>query len=186
MNTICYSWQAEISEEHCEAIKALYFEGNTKQAEVGNVSNIDKLTRSSNILPCPFDSQNGVYLDRIMHKYITIANRNAFGVNLNGFQEFQIAKYGKGDFYDYHIDSFLKPNICSQRKLSVTVQLSDSIDYVGGDFEFSKTTGELDRKKAREKGTILVFPSFLNHRVTEVTKGERFSLVGWYEGNDWI
>jgi PKHD-type hydroxylase len=46
--------------------------------------------------------------------------------------------------------------------------------------------GKLDKKKLREKGTILVFPSFVYHRVTEVTKGDRFSLVGWYEGNDWI
>jgi len=185
MNTYCYSWQAELSEEHCEAIKLLFAEGNVKEAEIGNVANIDKSIRSSNILPCPFDSENGIYLDRIMSKYITMANRECFGVNLNGFKEFQVAKYGAGDFYDYHMDSNIQDNR-SQRKLSITVQLSDSIDYVGGDFEFSKDIGKLDRKKLREKGTILVFPSFLYHRVTEVTKGERFSLVGWYEGNDWI
>lgn len=186
MNTICYSWQAELSQEHCETIKSLYIDGKPKTGEVGNVANIDKSIRSSNILPCPYDSENAKYLNRVINQYVVMANRNAFGVNLNGYFEFQIAKYEKGDFYDYHTDSFLKPNICSQRKLSVTVQLSDSIDYVGGDFEFNKTIGKLDRNKAREKGTILVFPSFLNHRVTEVTKGERFSLVGWYEGNDWI
>ena len=185
MNTYCYSWQAELSEEHCEAIKLLFAEGNVKEAEIGNVANIDKSIRSSNILPCPFDSENGIYLDRIMNKYITMANRECFGVNLNGFKEFQVAKYGKGDFYDYHMDSNIQDNR-SQRKLSITVQLSDSIDYVGGDFEFSKDIGKLDKKKLREKGTILVFPSFLYHRVTKVTKGERFSLVGWYEGADWI
>ena len=185
MNTYCYSWQAELSEEHCEAIKLLFAEGNVKEAEIGNVANIDKSIRSSNILPCPFDSENGIYLDRIMNKYITMANRECFGVNLNGFKEFQVAKYGKGDFYDYHMDSNIQDNR-SQRKLSITVQLSDSIDYVGGDFEFSKDIGKLDKKKLREKGTILVFPSFLYHRVTKVTEGERFSLVGWYEGNDWI
>jgi len=163
----------------------LFAEGNVKEAEIGNVANIDKSIRSSNILPCPFDSENGIYLDRIMSKYITMANRECFGVSLNGFKEFQVAKYGKGDFYDYHMDSNIQDNR-SQRKLSITVQLSDSIDYVGGDFEFSKDIGKLDKKKLREKGTILVFPSFLYHRVTEVTKGERFSLVGWYEGNDWI
>ncbi len=185
MNTYCYSWQAELSEEHCEVIKSLYSEGKPKEAAVGNVANIDKAVRSSNILPCSYDSENGIYLNRIIKKYITIANRDCFGVSLNGFQEFQIAKYGPGDFYDYHMDANINEG-SSQRKLSITVQLSDSIDYVGGDFEFSKDIGKLDQKKLREKGTILVFPSFLYHRVTEVTKGERFSLVGWYEGNDWI
>ena len=57
---------------------------------------------------------------------------------------------------------------------------------MGGDFEFNKDIGKLDQNKMRQKGTILVFPSFLYHRVTEVTEGERFSLVGWYEGADWI
>jgi len=185
MNTYCYSWQSELSAEHCEAIISLYLEGKPKESEVGNVSNIDKSVRSSNILPCTYDSENGIYLNRIMNTYITMANRECFGVQLNGFQEFQIANYSEGDFYDYHMDSNIF-NHTSQRKLSVTVQLSDSIDYVGGDFEFSKDVGNLDKKKLREKGTILVFPSFLYHRVTEVSKGSRFSLVGWYEGNDWI
>jgi PKHD-type hydroxylase len=185
MNSYCYSWQAELSSEHCEAIKTLYIEGKPKESEIGNVASIDKNVRSSNVLPCEYDSENGAYLNRIMSQYITMANRECFGFQLNGFQEFQIAKYGKGDFYDFHMDSNIFDN-SSQRKLSITVQLSDSIDYVGGDFEFSKDMGKLDQKKLREKGTILVFPSFLYHRVTEVTKGERFSLVGWYEGNDWI
>ena len=185
MNTYCYLWQAELSEEHCEAIKSLYAEGKPKEAEIGNVSSIDKSIRSSNILPCGFDTENGVYLNRIISPYITMANRESFGVNLNDFYEFQIAKYGQGDFYDYHMDSNIYDN-CSQRKLSITVQLSDSIDYVGGDFEFNKDIGNLDRKKLREKGTILVFPSFVYHRVTKVSKGNRFSLVGWYEGADWV
>ena len=185
MNTYCYSWQSELSSEHCKTIKALFFEGKPKQAGVGNVANIDKSMRSSNILPCPYDSDNGIYLNRIIRKYITMANRECFGVQLNGFQEFQVAKYNKGDFYNYHMDSNIYDN-SSQRKLSITVQLSDSADYVGGDFQFSSDVGKLDEKTLREKGTILVFPSFLYHRITKVTQGERFSLVGWYEGNDWI
>tara|TARA_R110001606_G_scaffold396543_1_gene570866 strand:- start:1320 stop:1877 length:558 start_codon:yes stop_codon:yes gene_type:complete len=185
MNTYCYSWPSEISTEHCDAIKSLFFEGKTKNAEIGNVANIDKSVRSSNILPCEFNSENSKYLNRIIGQYITIANRECFGVQLNGYQEFQVAKYSKNDFYDYHMDSNVYDN-ASQRKLSITVQLSDSIDYVGGDFEFSKDIGKLDQKKLREKGTVLVFPSFLYHRITKVTKGERFSLVGWFEGPDWL
>jgi len=185
MNTYCYLWQSELSNEQCEDIKFLYIDGKPKEAEIGNVANIDKTVRSSNVLPCPYDSENGVYLNKVIHHYITMANRECFGIQLNSFQEFQVAKYKKGDFYDYHMDSNIYEN-ASQRKLSVTVQLSDSSDYEGGDFEFSKDIGKIDQKKLREKGTILVFPSFLYHRVTKVTKGERFSLVGWYEGNDWI
>ena len=185
MKTYCFCYPSVLSGESCNAIKSLYLEGKSKQGEIGNVSHINKSIRSSNVLPCTFDSEHGVYLNRIIEPYITMANRECFGVQLNRYFEFQVSKYSKGDFYDYHMDSNIYDN-SSQRKLSVTVQLSDSLDYVGGDFEFNKDIGKLDQNKMRQKGTILVFPSFLYHRVTEVTKGERFSLVGWYEGADWI
>jgi PKHD-type hydroxylase len=34
----------------------------------------------------------------------------------------------------------------------------------------------------REKGTVIMFPSYLLHRVTPVTKGVRKSLVLWVGG----
>jgi PKHD-type hydroxylase len=34
-------------------------------------------------------------------------------------------------------------------------------------------------------GDALVFPSFLRHRVTPVSRGVRYSLVTWIEGPQW-
>ena len=34
----------------------------------------------------------------------------------------------------------------------------------------------------KNQGTIIVFPSFIRHRVNPVTKGIRYSLVNWFEG----
>jgi PKHD-type hydroxylase len=34
----------------------------------------------------------------------------------------------------------------------------------------------------RKRGTVIIFPSFLQHRVTEVKRGTRYSLVQWYNG----
>ena len=78
------------------------------------------------------------------------------------------------------------------RKLSVTVSLSDPDDYKGGNFEFC-TQGQVNCtktvvsrcKEIKPQGSIVVFPSFLNHRVTPVTKGTRYSLVLWYLGKPW-
>ena len=36
------------------------------------------------------------------------------------------------------------------------------------------------------KGSIIVFPSFMWHRVTPVTSGLRYSLVNWNCGDPWI
>ena len=35
-------------------------------------------------------------------------------------------------------------------------------------------------------GAMVLFPSYLLHRITEITKGTRYSLVGWAHGNSYI
>ena len=37
----------------------------------------------------------------------------------------------------------------------------------------------------KAQGSVLVFPSYLVHRVSEITKGTRRSLVNWIEGPRW-
>ena len=74
-------------------------------------------------------------------------------------------------------------NQCSMRKLTAIIQLSEETDYEGGDFEFGITntegTGLITGN--RTKGCLLVFPSFLSHRVTPITKGTRYSIITWME-----
>ena len=90
----------------------------------------------------------------------------------------QYAEYSQTDFYKWHIDcGFDSPN----RKLSISVQLSDPSEYEGGEIEFMIDENII--KAPREKGTVIIFPSFILHRVTPVTKGTRKSLVAWIEGS---
>ena len=69
------------------------------------------------------------------------------------------------------------------RKLSVVVQLSNSNNYSGGQLEFKETEAP---SQFSTQGSIIVFPSYLQHRVTEVTEGVRYSLVCWAEGPRWV
>ena len=56
-------------------------------------------------------------------------------------------------------------------------------NFEGGDFEMR----ELENKVPRlEEGSIIVFPSFMEHRVVSVTKGIRYSLVVWYLGPPFV
>jgi PKHD-type hydroxylase len=92
-------------------------------------------------------------------------------------QEFQLTRYQVGDYIDWHPD-------CGEagaatRKLAVSIQLSDSAEYVGGDLEFS---GGGTDAHVRDQGSIIIFPAFLMHRVTPVTQGTRWSLVTWLHG----
>jgi PKHD-type hydroxylase len=90
--------------------------------------------------------------------------------------EVQYATYEVGDNFDWHLDT--GGGQTSTRKISMSVQLSDERDYVGGDLEFSACSLVTPRRR----GTVIAFPSFLSHRITQVTDGVRTSLVAWAHG----
>ena len=70
-----------------------------------------------------------------------------------------------------------------ERKLSVTVNLSHPDDYEGADLEFVNASGMLMRQaELRTQGSTVIFPSTLGHRVTPLTSGVRYALVGWMVG----
>ena len=105
------------------------------------------------------------------------ANRH-YGLDLIGLVEaLQYTVYGPGQHFDWHID--LGSGQTSGRKLSMTVQLSDSGDYSGGTLEFINAASP---DAAREIGAATVFPSYLAHRVAPVQSGVRRSLVAWAYG----
>lgn len=126
-------------------------------------------------------------LKMLFLRLINSANAVAFNVDIQQeMDEMQFTEYdetyrGK---YDWHHDvDYLNPKHYD-RKLSMVVQLSDSSDYEGGDFEFQEVESP-PSDQVRKKGSVLIFPSYLQHRVTEVTKGKRYSLVSWVRGPRW-
>jgi PKHD-type hydroxylase len=68
----------------------------------------------------------------------------------------------------------------------MTVSLVDGSEYEGGDFQLDFRNEEENNpytvKKVRKKGSVVIFPSFVWHRVTPVTSGQRYSLVCWTLG----
>lgn len=114
------------------------------------------------------------------------ANKNAFGFDITRFNEIQFTEYDSANsgHYSWHQDTSWTTPALYRRKLSMVIQLSDSSDYTGGDFEVdTKTCLEApNAEDIRAIGTVIVFPSFLLHRVTPVTTGIRHSLVIWMEG----
>ena len=121
--------------------------------------------------------------------YVKQANKNAgWNFNIDGAEACQFTEYNKGEYYDWHYDQFNddRENI---RKLSVTCTLSKPEDYKGGELEFcnfnpkAKTKDNFTKcKEIKPQGSVVVFPSFIWHRVTPVTKGKRQSLVIWNQG----
>ena len=111
-------------------------------------------------------------IDSINHDFW---NFDLTGINL-GEDHPSIFRYNKGQKFDWHFDVTHK---APTRKLGFSFQLSSSEDYEGGDLEIFGCSSD---PKFREKGALIVFPSYVWHRVTPVTKGERIAMVGWIHG----
>lgn len=132
-----------------------------------------------------FDISKHEWLVRLIWNHVLIANRSNFGFDISyGIHEVQFSSYSSAlsGRYEWHMDTFLEA-APSQRKLSFCLQLSDPSTYEGGIFETRNNMFNHDDFLPR--GSILIFPSFLEHRVTQVTKGVRYSLVTWVEGTQW-
>jgi len=140
---------------------------------------------------------NDKFIYDTINPFIHKANENAqWNYDLSWAESCQFTIYEKGGHYGWHCDSYMKPydkpsepNFHGKvRKLSVTVSLSDPKNYKGGELEFdfrNNNNGKPARrvvKEIKKRGSIVVFPSYLWHRVKPVTSGTRYSLVIWNIG----
>ncbi len=156
-----------------------------------NEINDIKKKRNSNIV-----WMNDKWIYKEIQPYINQANRNAgWNFEWDWSESCQFTKYKLNQYYDWHCDSWDKPYAepgptqGKIRKLSVTVSLSDPKDYKGGELEFDLRNEDPDKKsnihvckQILPKGSLVVFPSFVWHRVKPVTSGTRYSLVIWNLG----
>lgn len=108
------------------------------------------------------------------------ANEEAYGIALDGITRApQYVEYreGHGEFGWHNDYSHGLPE--APRKLTLIMQLSDPNDYEGG---LLQVMGSEIETMPRQRGSIIVFPSILVHRVTPVTSGVRRALVSWIAG----
>ena len=91
----------------------------------------------------------------------------------------QITSYAVGGHFNWHND--IGDGDTSKRKLSVSVQLTEPGLYDGGDLEFLEA-GLNKSEEQRQLGSAIIFPSYLSHRVSIVTRGTRWALVAWFGG----
>ena len=162
--------------DECERIVEISQRLEPSMGALGTERNLSMEKRDSVIVNLAPDMANRWVYEK-MDAAVGAANRNC-QFELNGFEVFQIAAYQNGGHYDWHMDLGKGPT--STRKLGISLQLSDGNDYEGGDLEFRG--GGAPPVAPRDIGTMIVFPSFMQHRITPVTRGVRRSLVAWVHG----
>lgn len=184
-----------LSNKFCNKIINLAKKVDKSVGKIGETSLIDEKIRDSSVCflndPIIFDT---------IHPYIHAANKNAgWNFQWDSTEQAQYTEYNKNQHYKWHQDGWDKPydkideplSYGKIRKLSVSVSLNDSKKYEGGKLQFDLSTpikkdNIITCKEILKKGSIVVFPSHIWHRVTPVTKGTRQSLVLWNLGKPYV
>ena len=173
-------WKEEIPHETCKKLINLG-EGKWDHGGIGDSNRVDDI-RQSDIV---WINEQWVY--DLIWPYMGLANQQAgWKYDIVAAESCQVTRYIKDGFYTWHKDGMGSHNEVydnpdnefrhgNTRKLSMSIILNS--DYEGGAFEFvDEEVTDLGT------GSIIVFPSFLMHKVSPVTKGVRYSLVAWFVG----
>ena len=125
------------------------------------------------------------WINALICGYGLFANCKNFNYELSkcDVEGVHLSRYGVGQFYNKHMDfNGDQATKSHTRKLSMSVQLSDENTYDGGDLVIH--FGGKYFTSPRVKGSVIVFDSRLTHEVTPITRGERYSLVKWFHGDE--
>ena len=185
MSSLYWMWEKELSAELCQDIVDRA-SNDFQDAKVftENKGILNSKVRKTNI---HWNSDQDLF-DMAFY-YMRSANKNGgWNLQVDTAEYFQIGQYPIGGHYDWHVDGLGVDPINSPknkrlhgktRKISMVVWLNE--DFKGGGFQFHK--GHLKNNVIKPtQGTIIMFPSWVMHKVTPVTQGTRYSMASWFVG----
>tara|TARA_R100001015_G_C4630358_1_gene191924 strand:- start:2635 stop:3222 length:588 start_codon:yes stop_codon:yes gene_type:complete len=195
MDQVYRYYKEALPKKFCDDVVKFALNKQEEMAKVGEYKSVKDLkkVRDSNV----------VWLDekwifRVLQEFVQESNKEAgWNYQWDRSETVQFTKYNLNQFYDWHCDLLPKANKNGTiRKISMTCQLTDETEYEGGELEFDTRDYHPEKrdpdkhviqcKEILKKGSIVVFPSSLWHRVKPVTKGVRYSLVCWNLGKKFV
>ncbi len=169
------------TKDECEKIVDIASFQKLQQAKINSKTNIQAeiLKIRDSEVSWLYPNKDTEWVFRRLTDIVVDLNSQFFKFDIFGAMEgFQFTKYtAPTGHYGKHIDAVFNGQV---RKLSFTLQLSESDDYEGGDLNLY-IRDEPETMK-RSQGSVAVFPSYVLHQVTPVTKGTRYALVSWITG----
>ena len=135
-----------------------------------------------------YNNENSFYpLYKNLHQIILDANKEHFNYNIDSFiGPLYINKYFSNNCsLGWHSD--IGDKQYSHRKLSIVIMLSNPNNFKGGILEMfvgeTKNNPDPIKQLILKQGDIVIFPSYIPHRVTPVTDGERLTIIGFVGNN---
>lgn len=168
------------SNEEIEKIVELGNKNFKGTAEINKGIN-DQSVRSS-VISWITPTDESLFIFKKLSDAVNQINDRFFKYDIHTLEDLQFTEYDssyKGK-YSAHSDDGYDANLF--RKLSVSVQLSDEHDYEGGELVFYRHSLHSPSIAPKSKGSVIIFPSYVVHEVTPVTRGLRKSLVSWISG----
>jgi len=165
----------QLGDEMCDTVVNELSEVEAKVAAIGQEGvDYNTATRDTKVR----FAQPGYWLEGIFDRFATEANRACgWEYHVTGNEAIQFAEYGSEQHYTWHCDTFVLSGAPTDRKITVVCLLND--DFEGGEFEMRLNAPYTAPLK---KGTMIAFPSILEHRVTPVLSGTRYSATAWFSG----
>ena len=165
-----------LTKEECELLLNFSLENlKLNSAETHSTYTKDN-SRKSNVAFYPY-YKKFPFLYEKLNKVLTNE------INIKGFDldylnsEFQFTEYKIGDYFNWHKDIFGDIITRQDRYCSMIIQLNN--EYEGGDLEIKLIGKETPITIERGIGNLIIFLSDIEHRVTNITKGNRYTLVNW-------
>lgn len=177
-----YIWIKDVF--NAEEIARIIAIGKSKPTVDGGVENKNQdagYARRSKISWIGPDASTVFIFERLTDAIVKL-NKAFYDYELTQIEDLQFSEYDESyqGMYRNHTDDGYDTN--HYRKLSFTLQLSDPADYEGGDLNIYRFKLDEPMSVKKEKGMLAAFPSWTIHEVTPVTKGTRYTLVGWVHG----
>jgi SM-20-related protein len=157
----------------CARICAAMRDSPTETAMIGVEGAIDERQRRTRAVIVPPELHRSV-----VNRFNAIRERAAshFGVELSELERPQFLRYRPGDFFIRHMDRDRAGG--NQRQVSFIAFVNS--DFDGGALTFGGLDSKVKLTLPPVEGLLLLFPSDWIHEVEPVTRGERFSVVGWF------
>ena len=170
-------YMGQIPADVCDLATAEYMTLESKDAAMGkDGSTFSHLNRNTTVRFAPADHWFG----HLLRGYGLKGNEECkWNYEVTEHEAVQFASYGAEQHYDWHVDIFPLAGAPTDRKITVICLMSDPSEFEAGELQvrlYSEYTAPL------VKGSVIAFPSILEHRVVPVTSGVRTSATMWLSG----